>query len=250
MHMLKTETSAHFAVQSERKTVAWYKDRFKGQRLFVCGNAPSIAAQYPLLREENTFAFNHFGLWDAVPFPPTFYGIGDWDNAVAWDNPYRGLGWEAVAQPNPSQPCFYLREKEDARATEQGWVWIPMWPKTFYQGLMFTAPFQVEPPFGAGGSTPINLGVQLGAYMGFNPIYLLGVEFGSRNEAVWGDSEEGKRLLALKPDKPYNPAFLDGVTDAVQELRKRRIQLINCTEESTLRGRMLYTDLSEVLDAA
>lgn len=239
------------ATKTKTDVVEFYKDLFLGQRLFVCGNAPSIKDQYPLLKDRHTFAFNHFGLWDAMPFPPTFYGIGDWDNRVEWPNPYRGLGWTDVAPRRANPHRFYLREHEDLDGKRMGWVWIPMWRKAFYQGLMFTAPFRDGPPFGAGGSTPINLGVQFGAYMGFNPIYLLGVEFGSRAEAVWGDSEEGKRVLALKPDTPYNPAFLDGLADAYRHLDARGISLVNCTESGKVRDEspLPYQDLREVLDA-
>ena len=223
-----------------------YRDRFKGSRLFVCGNAPSVAEQYPLLRDEFTFAFNHFGLWNGMSFPPTFYGVGDWDCPSEWDNPYKGTGWNDIATSIGGQDRFYLREKEDPEAED--WVWVPIWPKTFVGGLMFTADFQQEPPFGAGASTPVNLGVQMGAYMGFNPIYLLGVEFGSRDTAVWGDSEEGRRLLELKPHRPYNPSFLDGVNDAFYHLQARDIELINCTPSGRLHATAVpYKDLGDVL---
>jgi hypothetical protein len=237
------------AIATQLKEYQSYKDRFKGERLFVCGNAPSIAEQYPLLEGEHTFAFNHFGLWDGMPFPPTFYGVGDWDIPAEWENPYVGVGWAGITGSlGGEMDKFYLREKEDPAATELDWTFVPIWPKTFYKDLMFTAPFQQEPPFGAGASTPINLGVQMGAYMGFDPIYLLGIEFGPRNTAVWGDSEEGKRLLSLKPDLPYNPSFLDGTNDAFYHLSARGIRLVNCTSSGRIHSTPVpYQDLAEVL---
>jgi len=210
-----------------------YKGQFTGERLFVCGNAPSVAKQYPMLRDEYTFAFSHFGLWEAMPFVPTFYGIGDWES-TGWHHPYEGLNWDKLVAPLAPCAKFYLREQESSGAKSLGWTWVPMMQKKKRKGILTPASFQDEPPFGHGASAPINLGAQLGAYMGFNPIYLLGIEFGRHYEAVWGDSVEGHDLLATKPRSSFDPGFVSQTAVAFRHLQKRGIALINCTPSGKL----------------
>ena len=141
-------------------------NRYLGERLFVFGTGPSLLGMDQKLLfklgDEFTFATNKLFKWRDMPFNPQFHALSE-----AEDMPHLF----EYAKTTYQFACHWGPIKQT------GWTWVPkaedgvcIWTHGM-QGLGDTLS-----PLPSGASTPITAGVQLGAWMGFDPIYLLGCD--------------------------------------------------------------------------
>ena len=222
-------------------TLESYKGSYRGERLFVCGNAPSLGVSYPLLKDEYTFACNYLMYWKELPFLPSFYGITE------------PLGhkqrWERRDEMSKEiEHRFYLARSKivDGRASD--WTWLPK-----NEGpLMHSIGFKTAPPFATAGTTPLNIGVQFGHYMGFKDIYILGVELSNNKEHVYempsatsDDFEYMQSLYSFGTTRKQQ--LLDSFNEARRTIEDNDGSLVNCTPSGYLKENFGYTPLEEVL---
>lgn len=230
------------------KELEWYRNRHEGKRLFVCGNAPSLAQDYPLLMGESVFGCNFLTYWKDLPFKPDFIGATEpWDHDGQWelmDEITRGIDHRFALGRATPEP-----HRED-------WIWLPkIQPGKGRRGMDIEG-CRSEPPFSTAGTTPLNIGVQFGAFMGFGPIYIVGVELTDGH--VYDLPEEDEKLahqviakpLALRGFYSYRQqTIVNSFARARKDLGERGIELVNCTAKGSLRESKVlpYERLADVL---
>ena len=143
------------------------KDRFKGERVFLLGNGPSLnKTPLYLLKNEYTMAFNRINLlFERLSWKPTFYTIAD--ERVAHDikdeiNKFTNdMNYVFMPDIHPRGYTFknHFIDKKQI-------YWLDTYGKGFYKTL---------PKVGI-NRTVANVGIQILAFLGFDRIYLLGVD--------------------------------------------------------------------------
>ncbi len=217
-----------------------YRGSYRGERLFVCGNAPSLGLSYGLLKDEYTFACNYLMYWKALPFLPSFYGITEpLDHKQRWERR------DDMSKDIPHR--FYLARSKIVDGRSGDWTWIPKKPAMMHSEGMMQAP-----PFTTAGTTPLNIGVQFGNYMGFKDIYVLGVELSDNKEHVYEMPD------ATSDDYPYmqslfnfnasrNKLLVESFLMAKQTIENNGGSLVNCTPTGYLKEHFGFTPIEEVL---
>ena len=152
-----------------RKHRKWreLKDAFKGRRAFLIGNGPSLnKTPLYLLKDEFTLSFNRFNLmFERLSWKPTMYMVVDervaQDNADDINEVAQLCRFVFVPDIHPGGVDFreFIKDADNVYWLTQDW-------SGFYQDL---------PHVGLGG-TVANVGLQVLAFMGFSPIYLVGVD--------------------------------------------------------------------------
>lgn len=142
-------------------------NKFKGERIFLMGNGPSLN-QTPLhlLKDEYTFAVNRIDLlFDRIDWRPTFYSAFDLrvvpdcaDIIRSLDIPYKLFATIHFDTLGDADNHYWYRDNSRADGLENRFE-----PEAIYTG------------FGGGGSITHNI-IQLAYFMGFDPIYLIGVD--------------------------------------------------------------------------
>ncbi|MBK0380679.1 6-hydroxymethylpterin diphosphokinase MptE-like protein [Mucilaginibacter segetis] len=144
------------------------KDRYKGQRIFIVGNGPSLNKMpLYLLKDEYKMCFNRFNLmYDRLNWKPDFYTVID--DLVVKDN-YKEINEEILPYVNeaffpdihPSNVDFfrYIDNRPNVN-----WF-IADEPK-----------FHADLPKCGHNKTVVNAGLQIAAWLGFTEIYLIGVD--------------------------------------------------------------------------
>ncbi|MEM9741769.1 MAG: FkbM family methyltransferase [Pseudomonadota bacterium] len=182
------------------------REKYSGNRIFILGNGPSLGkTPLHLLKDEFTFGVNRIYLMSPMlGWKPTFYTALDWrvvpDNAAEinalsgstffFDERFRGL----------------LREGPDVYFYSHG---------NF--GRNKHSPISDDIAKGvAGAGSVVGTAVQLAAYMGFDPIYLLGCDLGykvlpsveQRGEDVFGTGVK-LQLTSTQNDDPnhFDPRY-------------------------------------------
>jgi len=168
------------------------KGKYQGERLFVIGTGPSlrneIGAEVNELGDEREFTFGVNLLAHCITgedafidFIPDFWGVGEIDWLRNIESTIAGFKTEKILS------CFldpeHLREGMNAANSTKysgplfpdwHWLWRPEYKKMkdgWFSG------FDEELYWAAdGGSVVFDVCVQLGAWMGFDTIYLLGCE--------------------------------------------------------------------------
>jgi hypothetical protein len=219
------------------------KDLYAGERLFICGNAPSLADGYNLLRDERVFCCNFFSLWQEAEFKPTIYGLTEPMHSGGDDR--RDLG-----EGTPHRLCLTQHELSD----RDDWVWLPKRQPHSHAEMIQDGGLVDEAPFHTGANTPMNIGIQFGAYMGFTEFYLLGIELSGGahlRPAVYGGIEQERRFYEDIRTKPaYDAPFLiQGYNRCLDDLAAQGKTLVNCTPSGFLkdRSRIPFVPLEDVL---
>ncbi len=144
------------------------KNKFKGKRVFVLGNGPSLnKTPLYLLKNEYKLCFNHFYLmFDRVGWLPEFYMVTD--DMVIKDVqrklnenilPKVKYGFFPDLHPNNTNFKKFISDRENV-------LWLKTENPNFSQNL---------PKCGI-NNTVVNAGLQVMAFLGFSEIYLLGVD--------------------------------------------------------------------------
>lgn len=161
-----------YLTENERKLKA-LKNKHKGKRCFVIGNGPSLnKMNLSLLRNEYTFGVNGvFYAFDELGFMPTYYVVED--RLVAEDNRAKINSLNETIKIFPEDLKYCLRG--DGNTVFVNFV-------RYYNYLYKeTHPPKFSTDIQSGsfwGGTVTYLNLQLAYYMGFEEIYLIGMDLG------------------------------------------------------------------------
>lgn len=171
-HRTKAALPADVRRKSE-ELLRSYQRRFAGERCFIIGNGPSLCVEdLDALQGEYTFASNRiFTLYNRTDWRPTFFAAQD-EEVIRSIRPQLQ---EAVRQSEAAfLPMAMYGSCREALAAEDQVVWMP---------LRFVPPRRNRYRFATDLSKEVIEGLtityscmQLAAYMGFQEIYLLGVD--------------------------------------------------------------------------
>ncbi len=135
-------------------------NKYQGQRIFIMGNGPSLN-ETPLekLANEYTFGVNRiYLLFDRISWQPTFYTALDW--RVTPDTAHEIVALRDMIFFFPQRFWGLLRTGEDV-----------------YWYYSKTCAFSHDASTGVCGTGSVTgTAIQLAYYMGFDPIYLIGVD--------------------------------------------------------------------------
>ena len=206
-----------------------FKDRYKGHRVFFIGNGPSIK-ETPLekLKDQYCFGTNRvIQLYEHTSWRPTHY------IAVTGEN-CRLADWylDMVKVIDTGIPCFLPRQYYLGQTGD--WFYPPMRHNTMLLNLIKYYDNDGKPI--PGWSTDVEDRIiqttsvstsflQLAAWMGFNPIYLLGCDLnykafdGGKDPNHWKDDYEKERTQEAA-DRDNNNMQM-----AHKEIRKITAQL-------------------------
>jgi hypothetical protein len=141
------------------------KDAYKGKRIFILGNGPSLN-RTPLekLEHDYTFAVNRiYLLFNRITWRPTFYTTHDW--RFIPDN---------VDEINALKDMIFFFPENFRGILRYGsdvyWYWTK---NSSYSKEDFS--YDISNGVVLGG-TVIYIAIQIAKYLGFNPIYIIGVD--------------------------------------------------------------------------
>lgn len=142
-------------------------NKFKGNRIFVIGNGPSLnKTPLHLLKNEFTFGANRiYLLFDRIDWRPAFYTAFDLrvvpdnkDEINALDIQYKFFATKHRTLLGESKNKYWYQDNSRRDGLDNRFE-----PEAVYTG------------FGGGGSIT-HLAIQIAFYLGFDPIYLVGVD--------------------------------------------------------------------------
>lgn len=222
---------------------------FATGRLWVCANGPSLAVDYEKLREEVTMGMNFLPYWKELPFLPHMYSVTEpWDHAGQW---------EFVDRISQGIPHRFVLACAGMRPPRKNWVVLPKIQPGGGVGQMDQEGCRPEPPFSTASTTPLNIGVQFGAYMGFTEIFVLGMELSDGH--VYDPPPESDTLAyqvmekpAAKNGWPQGRAnhIVNCYRRAKDDLAFRGVNLVNCTPIGAIADNFGYTPVDDVLGNA
>jgi hypothetical protein len=227
-------------LRTDRKSVfeEWRKleGRFAGERAFLIGNGPSLN-QTPLylLSEEHTMCFNRWDLMlERLAWMPTFYTVID--DRVLMDTAHLANGLARVADYaffpdiHPYNVDFrpVIKKRENV-------YWL----------FLDRTSFSMDLPYCGINKTVANVGLQILAYLGFDEIYLLGVDMsytlpdsakvsGSRDVLATEDDDESHfDPRYFGKGRKYHVPMLDETfakfREAEQFFSRRGVKIYNAT---------------------
>ncbi len=154
----------------DKEKLVELKDAYKGNRIFIVGNGPSINnTPLELLMNEFTFAVNRFYLlYDKIDWKPTFYTALDWRVVPDIAREINGL----------TGSTFFFDERFRGVLREGGDVY-------YYAHAPADPNYSDERSFAydisrgvRGAGSVVGSAIQLAYFMGFDPIYLIGCDLG------------------------------------------------------------------------
>ncbi len=214
-----------------------YRDKYKGRRCFIIGNGPSLNARdLNLLHQKGEISFgvnSIFYAFEQTDWRPTFYVV-----VQGWDCPKMYDKLE-----NMGCQCAFIGDTDDV-----------FWGKEHDKKILkFHVVCDVNekrlPLFSEdfskkcyAGGTVIYSCMQLAAYMGFEEIYLIGVDFSYAQQ-------EGSYECFYHSDSEISVGYTERVTLAYHAAKKytdsRGIKIYNATRGGRLElfGRVRFDDL-------
>jgi hypothetical protein len=174
------------------------RNRFAGKRAFLVGNGPSLnVTPLHLLRGEHVLCFNRFSLmYERLPWRPTMYM--NVDTAVVMD----------MAQEIPGViedvPYAFFPDFHTEGGNVRGL--IGDLPNVYWMYPGFGGFYDDLPHYGL-GATVAYTGLQVLAYLGFDPIYLVGVDMEYRRHTT--ARVEGSAIRSQADDDPnhFDPRY-------------------------------------------
>ncbi|MEX2375899.1 MAG: 6-hydroxymethylpterin diphosphokinase MptE-like protein [Dehalococcoidia bacterium] len=144
------------------------RGRFHGQRAFIVGNGPSLNdTPMHLLKGEHVICFNRFHLmFERLAWRPDMYAVSD--DRVAFD-----IADELVQEVLPEVDYAFFPDIHPFNVDFR--TIIPARDNVYWMYLD-RLDFSDELPYAGMNKTVANVAVQVLAYLGFNPIYLIGVD--------------------------------------------------------------------------
>lgn len=200
-HHLRDGSNAGKYINDPVKTNRWrrLKDIYKGERAFLIGNGPSLnRTPMHLLANEFTICFNRFNLmFERLAWKPTMYMCVD--ERVAEDNATEIN--EIIPQVKyaffPDIHCYGMDFREFINDADN----------VFWLSLVLDGFFQDLPHVGLGG-TVANVGLQVLSFMGFSPIYLVGVDMNYKDHKTVIKHDK-RNWTSIKDDDPnhFDPRY-------------------------------------------
>ncbi|RLA51487.1 MAG: hypothetical protein DRR42_10185 [Gammaproteobacteria bacterium] len=151
------------------ESLSKFKDRHKGERCFIMGGGPSLKAINPeFLKREVTFGVNGiFLIYDWLGFEPTYYCVED---CLVYED-----RWRDITKKIKSSTCFFpvqFSSEEFDRVNHN-----------YFKAIYEFDPRAGFPRFSEDisklvwiGGTVTYVCIQLALYMGFEEVYLLGMD--------------------------------------------------------------------------
>ncbi len=146
-----------------------YKNIHKGQRCFLLGGGPSLKKIDPtFLKNEITFGVNGiFLIYDWLGFEPTYYAVEDF--LVYEDR------WQDIKKRVKKSTCFFPVQFYSEEFDRDNHI--------YFRGIYEFDPKAGFPRFSENaarlmwiGGTVTYISIQLAYYMGFDEVYLLGMD--------------------------------------------------------------------------
>jgi len=219
----------------EKENIAKFNtlhNKFKGKRIFVIGNGPSLnKLPLYLLKNEYTMCFNRFSLMEErLNWMPNFYAVTDdlviKDMADSLNNeviPKVDYAFFPDLHPSNVNVKKHIHNKHNV-------LWLHVDKPDFSDHL---------PNCGI-NKTVVNAGIQIAAWMGFSEIYLLGVDMTFADQNV---KKSNSRNWEAKGDDPnhFDPRYFGkgrkyhnpGVAEMMEKFEK-------CKEFFDSRGVKIY----------
>ena len=177
------------------------KNLYRGQRAFIVGNGPSLnRTPLHLLKDEFTMCFNRFDLmFERLGWRPTMYMCID--DRVAEDTADR------IDEIVPLVRFAFFPDIDPLRGGIDFRSFIEDAHNIFWLSLKWEGFHDDLPACGPGG-TVVHAGLQVLAFMGFSPIYLVGVdmEFKDHRTVIQHDR---RNWTATQDDDPnhFDPRY-------------------------------------------
>tara|TARA_Y100000034_G_C6873417_1_gene399091 strand:+ start:254 stop:937 length:684 start_codon:yes stop_codon:yes gene_type:complete len=206
-------------------------NQYRGERLFVFGTGPSLKGMslqtLDRLQEEHTFTSNKISLWEDLPFDPEFHGLSEHESMPHLREDIYDVGEQRFA-------CHW------GPVDVPGWQWVAKAPdgiRVWKDGMVGLG--DDLPPLPSAAASPITLGVQLGVWMGFDPIYLLGCD----------NSTTGQVFADIPRVAPHPDQSRQSAATCFQTLYSAHRSLVDCTPGGDFneRGLVPYKALEDVL---
>jgi uncharacterized Rossmann fold enzyme len=164
----------HLIMRYEYKRFEYlFKNKHKGERCFIVGNAPSLtASDLDLLKNEITFASNQcYLMFDKSDWRPTYYAVAD---------PLLLKRLYSEIKQNIKSPIFYacnsVLEMPEFDLEEAYYYWLN-YDIDWNPNITAQPNFSENPALSYWGASVTYDILQLAVYMGFKEIYFLGIDF-------------------------------------------------------------------------
>ena len=179
---------------------ALLENRYAGKRAFLIGNGPSLnRTPLHLLESEHTICFNRFNLmFERLSWRPTMYMNVDplvaTDMAAEIDQIVPQVEHAFLPDHHYDLSGYFRGQVQD----RENIYWL-------YEAPM--GPFHRPPRFSAAGSVA-SAGLQVLVYMGFDPIYLIGVDLNYRIHETAVEDDVGG-IVSTADDDPnhFDPRY-------------------------------------------
>lgn len=189
---------------ADKEKLAGLKDKYKGERIFIIGNGPSLnRTDLSKLKNEYTFATNRFYLmYEKIDWKPTFYTCVD-----------RRVVCDIFSEVNGLSGSTFFFD-ETFRGLYRGGEDVVFFNQRLRKGEELDKTFS----FDAGtvvynGNTVLFYTVQLAYFMGFSTIYLIGCDLGYKvKETVVQEGEDVFKMgvaFDLKSTEDDDPNHFD-----------------------------------------
>jgi len=181
----------------DRRGLRALKGRYRGRRVFVIGNGPSLNdTDLAPLRDEVTIGSNGiFLLFDRMGFRPTLYTVED--TLVAEDRAAVINGLRGMTKVFPNDLRYCIERDADTvfiNFCRPGYVGFPRFSDNFERRVYW-------------GGTVTFLNLQLAWFMGASAIYLVGLDHSYR-KPVAGDAVVGNVISSgSADDNHFHPDY-------------------------------------------
>ena len=168
------------------------KDMYKGHRLFVLGTGPSLRdVDLSLLKGEFTFGVNALMTAFKPPFWPTFYGVVE---SLDRQSPATMSSLDLISHNWP-KTLLFLGDERAENYERSIWVHVDNANDMRDEAHFWGAWCNWEKGAARDATVALDLGVQLGDWMGFNPIYLLGCELTEARRRGFEDVQKSREAM-------------------------------------------------------
>lgn len=218
------------------------KDLYKGERVFMVGNGPTLHQQIDLLdklNDEIVFTCNALPQWADCPFEPMYHTISEPD---AFEHP-KNLKDNTWPDSENIQHLVIHYADPYAETDRNLWQWVAKAPDVHQiRREGFFGLGEEFPPIPTGWTTPLTA-AQIAAWMGIRQFYFLGIE----------TTPQGHVFNATDNRTGVHPRIIRGIKEsfvrAREEIESAGGSIVDCTPGGLMsHDKVLeYRDLRNVL---
>lgn len=170
---LRAFSAPRYVYKAYRQDMIQYKDRYKGKRCFIIGNGPSLNEKdLDLIEREYSFAANRiYKIFEKTSWRPTFYCVQDMNVASE-------MGREIEIPLACAEHSFFrMKSFEYTEKITKSFSNVSYVPIVECLDNVDKIKFSDKADrYLYDGWTVTYMAIQLAVYMGFNEIYLIGVD--------------------------------------------------------------------------